>query len=222
MNSNFKRSFVISHIAISFLVAIILLLLILFKLFPYPLILLDGTWTALLILLVVDLVLGPLLAWIVISDKKKRRLVIFDLTVIITIQLAALFYGVFNIYNQRIVALVLYDHNFHLVSYKESGKNQFQNANVEYYNGVAYGMIKYGDFDSELRSSIERVMYNPEQYQKLDLVPLNKQNYQRRGFSERLFEKYQGNLIYKIIGKKRNGAVFFDKNSKITDLKLLD
>ncbi|MEM7564911.1 MAG: hypothetical protein AAF353_17960, partial [Pseudomonadota bacterium] len=57
----------------------------------------------------VDLVLGPLITFLIFDLSKSRREIVFDLIIITTIQFSALFYGVYLTYNQRPVAIVMID-----------------------------------------------------------------------------------------------------------------
>jgi hypothetical protein len=67
--------------------------------YPAPLFEASGAWQVLRILIGVDVVLGPVLTWVVF--KPAKRSLVFDLAVIAIVQLAALLYGGFTIYTQR-------------------------------------------------------------------------------------------------------------------------
>lgn len=57
-------------------------------------------------LVAIDLVIGPLLTLIVFSKKKSNKEILFDIVVIIFLQLAALFYGVWSLASARPAYLV--------------------------------------------------------------------------------------------------------------------
>ncbi|MFV1992657.1 MAG: hypothetical protein ACC635_02040 [Acidiferrobacterales bacterium] len=63
-------------------------------------------------MLFVDVVLGPLLTFIVFNYKKPRNKIIFDLSIIVVIQIGALIWGVNAIYNGRPVVIVYYEGSF--------------------------------------------------------------------------------------------------------------
>lgn len=67
--------------------------------YPRPYFELAGTWHPLRVLIGVDLVLGPLLTLLLFKPGKKGLL--FDLSAILVLQLAALAYGVTVIYSER-------------------------------------------------------------------------------------------------------------------------
>ena len=69
-----------------------------------------------LLLIAVDIVLGPLLTACVFDQAKSRRQLRNDLAVIVLIQLAALFYGLFIVYQARPVALVFEQDRFRVVT----------------------------------------------------------------------------------------------------------
>ena len=220
--TSFKRRFLVFHLGISFVVALVLLLVIFFKWFPYPLFFIDGTWAALITLLIVDLVLGPFLCWLVISDKKKRVQQWIDVSVIICIQIAAMVFGIKSIYDQRIVALVFLDDLFHLVSYQSARKADFENINLKYYKNIAYGGLTQGHFDSEIKAEIERKLYNPEEYDVFNNDILRRSNPQNVVFSKEILKKYEGKKVYKVAGKKRNGIAVLDSDYNIVELILDD
>jgi hypothetical protein len=65
----------------------------------------DGGWQGARLILAVDLVLGPLLTFVVFNPFKARRLIAFDLACIGAAQLAALGWGFFTVHGQRPVSL---------------------------------------------------------------------------------------------------------------------
>lgn len=67
----------------------------------------DGGWEGLRIVVLVDLVLGPLLTFVVYRRGKKGLLL--DLSLIAMLQIAALLGGGWVVYSERPLALVLYE-----------------------------------------------------------------------------------------------------------------
>lgn len=101
------------HLGISLIVAALLLLLLFVVWFPSPLMGLGAVQGVQLILLV-DLAVGPLLTFIVF--KKGKPSLVFDISVICTLQIAALTYGLITIYGQTPAYLVLSYNGLHVVS----------------------------------------------------------------------------------------------------------
>lgn len=84
------------HLLISAFVVGCFLIFVLQVWYPDPFFSISGLMSILLLMVAVDLVLGPLLTLVVYRNGKKT--LIFDLTVVAAIQLGALFYAAFTIY----------------------------------------------------------------------------------------------------------------------------
>ena len=74
--------------------------------FPYPYRALSGGQSLFLLVVSVDLVLGPVLTWIVFDKRKPRAELVRDLAVVGLLQLSALGYGLWSVYQARPVYLV--------------------------------------------------------------------------------------------------------------------
>jgi len=84
--------------------------------FPGELFWSDGGAQGIKLVLMVDLVLGPVLATVIINPAKPAHKQKLDIICILAAQLAAMFWGYFQIYAQRPVALAFYDGRFSTVS----------------------------------------------------------------------------------------------------------
>ncbi len=89
-----KAAFI--HFGISLLIISSLLLLIVKVWYPDPFLEISGIKNIFLIILTVDLILGPVLTFIVFKPKKPTLK--FDLTAIVAVQISALIYAVITIY----------------------------------------------------------------------------------------------------------------------------
>jgi hypothetical protein len=69
-----------------------------------------------LIVLAVDLALGPLISLVIYSSKKSRRELMIDYVVVGTVQLAALLYGVFAVAVSRPVFIVFHGERLEVVT----------------------------------------------------------------------------------------------------------
>lgn len=98
--------------------------LVFFTSYPSPLATAVGVTHIFLMLLTIDVILGPLLSLLVY--KKGKKTLKFDLSVIILIQIAALCYGVFSIEQGRPAWLVYNVDRFELVR-----KNELINTNIQ-------------------------------------------------------------------------------------------
>jgi hypothetical protein len=83
--------------------------------YPGPFFDASGGWEGLKIAASVDLVLGPLLMLVIFNPAKGRLKLIFDIATIISIQFAALVFGVATIYQQRPIAAVFWEDSFYTV-----------------------------------------------------------------------------------------------------------
>lgn len=97
------------HLCLSLLVFVYLAYLIKFDWYPDPYFLVDGGWQGIRLVAAVDLVLGPLITFLIFDLRKSRRAITFDLMTIAVIQFSALGYGIYTTYSQRPVAIVLID-----------------------------------------------------------------------------------------------------------------
>jgi hypothetical protein len=104
------------HLSISASIGAMVLALMLLVWYPQPLFAAVGGQQVLLILLGVDLSLGPLVTLIIFTAKKSRRALVFDLSVIGTLQIAALIYGMSVVFHARPVFVVFSKNSFDLVT----------------------------------------------------------------------------------------------------------
>lgn len=97
------------HFSLSLVVFIYLAYLIVYHWYPVPYFWFDGGWQGIRLVAAVDLVLGPLITFLIFDLRKSRRAILFDLVTIAVIQLGALTYGIYTTYTQRPVAIVMLD-----------------------------------------------------------------------------------------------------------------
>ena len=95
------------HLALSVALFIYLAYQIYYNWYPEPYFSIDGGWQGIRLVGAVDLVLGPLITFLIFDSRKPRREILFDLLVIVTIQIGALTYGIYTTYNQRPIAVVV-------------------------------------------------------------------------------------------------------------------
>lgn len=103
-----------AHFGLSLLVAAVVLGLVFFAWYPAPLDRISGVGDILILLLAVDVTLGPLLTTVVFDRRKKSLR--FDLTCIAAMQLAALAYGLHTVELGRPHYLVFAQDRFEVVS----------------------------------------------------------------------------------------------------------
>lgn len=125
-----RLKFFLNHLLISFLITLLVVRLVFFVWYPSPLATAVGVTHIFLMLLVIDVILGPLLGLLVYKEGKKTLK--FDLSVIILIQITALCYGVFSIEQGRPAWLVYNVDRFELVRKNELVDTNLQQAKPQF------------------------------------------------------------------------------------------
>ncbi len=97
------------HLSLSIVVFLYLTYQIYYHWYPQPYFEVDGGWQGFRLIAAVDLVLGPLITFLIFDLSKSTRAIVFDLIIIAAVQFGALAYGVYTTYTQRPVAVVLID-----------------------------------------------------------------------------------------------------------------
>lgn len=100
------------HLVVSLLIVAGVYLVIRFQIYPDFYFKIQGIAEIILILFLVDVILGPLLTFIVYKPGKKSLK--FDLSVIAAFQLAALSYGTYTIYQERPLSALLVTNSFNI------------------------------------------------------------------------------------------------------------
>ena len=107
------------HFFFSCIVFLIFIFVLRFFWFPEPFFIASGGWQGLKIVAIVDIVLGPLLTFIIFSEKKHTSELKKDLTIILFIQLVAFMWGAQTVYNQRPIAVTFWENSFYTITYNE-------------------------------------------------------------------------------------------------------
>lgn len=109
----FRLKYFLSHLLISSIIALLSLLLIFKIWYPAPLDKALDVGHIIILLIGIDVTLGPLLT--LILAKKGKKGLKFDLVIIATLQLSALFYGLYSIEQGRPVWIAFDSSRFELV-----------------------------------------------------------------------------------------------------------
>lgn len=107
----------LAHLCISTLVGLMLIGMVFFVWYPFPLAKAVGVTQIILILITVDVIIGPLLSLLVYKVGKKTLKK--DLLIIILLQITALIYGLYNIVSSRPSWIVQNGDVFELVRYNQ-------------------------------------------------------------------------------------------------------
>lgn len=165
------------HLIISALIALAVVIVVFYLWYPAPLHTAVGVTQIFLILLAVDVVLGPLLTLLVYKVGKKT--LAMDLTVIVLLQISALCYGLWTVAEGRPAWLVFAADRFDLVRVLDIDERKLDQADLNYRQPSLLGpqwVAAVNPTDSEERNDIllESVLagvdiaQRPNLYQPLD------------------------------------------------------
>ena len=106
------------HLLVSLIIFSSLVAMMILYWFPGDLFFIDGGWQGLKLVAMVDLVLGPALTLILFKPGKPN--LILDMSMVATIQIAALVYGFYTLHQQRTVAIVYAEKGFNTLSARDN------------------------------------------------------------------------------------------------------
>jgi len=131
--------------------------------FPDILFALENVWQGLQILIPVDAILGPILTLILFVPGKKG--LVGDLILIALIQVLALVYGGYTIYNQRPEIIVFVGDRFEIIPSSKFDRENFQ---AHYFTDVepAFPLILYS-LPAQSEEEQSEFVLNNIQYQKM-------------------------------------------------------
>lgn len=143
-----RIKFFIKHLSVSFILVILVLGWIFTVWYPMPLAKATGVTHIVLIMLAIDVIIGPILGFIVYKEHKKSLK--FDLMVIVLLQLAALSYGIYSLAEGRPVWMAFNGNRFELIRNNELiDINTDSHVNNEYYHpsllGPEYVAVKIAE-----------------------------------------------------------------------------
>ncbi len=137
-------AFALKHLLFSILVAGWVAIIVFQIWFPYPFREMAGGKDLFWLIVSVDVVCGPLLSLVLYNPIKSKKELWLDLSIVVLIQLAALAYGFFSLYNARPVAMVFEVDRFRAVvmaDIPESDKLESQKLNIKI---PAWGVENFG------------------------------------------------------------------------------
>ena len=225
------------HLFISATIVGVVFVLIFFFWYPRPYFEANVAWTVLRVLVMVDLVLGPLLTLVLFKRGKKG--LVLDMCIVASIQLAALIYGVHVIYGERPYYLAFAVDRFEVIGKVEidASKIKYPELKIKPNKGP---ILVYADFPEDKKERekflFETVMEGkpdlerrPEYYhpyfsnkdkvlQKAkSLSELVKDEASNQKKIDKFLKKHPGtqeNYLYlPLVGKNNDLALVLDKNS---------
>ena len=103
------------HLSLSALMALMAASLVFFVWYPSPYGQISGGRELFGLLVVVDVIIGPLITLVIFNQSKTRRHLVMDFTVVGLLQVAALMYGLWSVFAARPVHLVFEYHRMAVV-----------------------------------------------------------------------------------------------------------
>lgn len=143
-----RIKFFIKHLSASFIVAALVLGWIFTVWYPAPLAKATGVTTIVLLMIAIDVIVGPILGFIVYKAHKKSLK--FDLMIIILLQISALSYGIYSLAEGRPVWMAFNGNRFELIRNNELLDVSIERRiNNEYYHpsllGPKYVAVKIAE-----------------------------------------------------------------------------
>ena len=223
-----RLKFFLSHLSLSFLIALLVIGLVFFVWYPSPLATAVGVTHIFLMLLAIDVIIGPVLGFIVYKEGKKTLKM--DLSVIILLQLCALGFGIYSIAEGRPVWLAYNVDRFELVRKNELVDTNIQHAQPQFQKPswfkpqyVATEFAKdtqqrNDEMFTEVLGGIS-IAQRPERY-----VPLDKVKKQIQQHAQNLDALNQFNdkaLVEKTLSKYPQATAFVPLKANAVDMTVL-
>ncbi|NNJ72664.1 MAG: hypothetical protein HKP09_05735, partial [Enterobacterales bacterium] len=131
--------------------------------FPGLLFQLEDVWEGLRILVPVDAILGPILTLILFVPGKKG--LVGDLVIVALLQISALIYGAYTIYDQRPEAIVFAGDRFEILPASKFDKSQLQETEFDIEN-IPYPLVTFA-LPAQSKEELAAFIADNVQYQKM-------------------------------------------------------
>ncbi|MDM1323469.1 TfpX/TfpZ family type IV pilin accessory protein [Acinetobacter pseudolwoffii] len=223
-----RLKFFLTHLSISFIIALLVMGLVFFIWYASPLASAVSVTQIFLMLLAIDVIVGPLLGWLVYKDGKKTLK--FDLAVIIIIQIAALCYGLFAIEQGRPAWLVFHADRFELVRKNDLILENIDQAHPQFQQvswiGPQFVAVKSAtsteqrqdDMFTEVLGGIS-VAQQPERYVELTQA---KTQIQQRALPLKELEQYNSKTeVERTLAKYPNANAWLPLKANVVDMVVL-
>lgn len=223
-----RLKFFLSHLSLSFFIAVLVIGITFFIWYPAPLAKAVGVTHIFLMMLAIDVIVGPVLGLLVYKEGKKTLK--FDLGVIIALQVSALCYGVYSIELGRPAWLVFHADRFKLVRKNDIIEDniskalpQFQHVSWIKPQIVAINSAKNvqqhnNDMFIEVLGGVS-LAQQPERYVKIEQV---KSKIQQHAQNLALLPQYNDKtLVKKILAEYPRANAFVPLKATAVDMTVL-
>ena len=223
------------HLGISIFIFFGILYLILFEWYPGVLFEAEGGWKGLKLMAAVDLVLGPSLTFIIFNHTKAKKEIVFDLSLVVVIQISAMIWGGLQVYAERPVALVMWEGTFYTVT-----EDYYQKQNITLKDITTYSdekpLIVFAESDHSVKQLEEIQRLNEQEvppYAQVHLYHSVKEN-MNKVFSQQVsgdllsylsqedeMEEEPGQThVFLAKAKYRNLLIYLDANAGLVAIKI--
>jgi len=223
-----RLKFFLNHLFVSFITALLVVGLIFFIWYPAPLATAVGVTHIFLMVLAIDVIIGPILGLLVY--KKGKKTLKLDLSIVITIQIIALCYGIYGIEQGRPAWLAYNVDRFEMVR-----KNEIIEANISQalppYQNVSWlkpqfvGVQISDNIDENNKNIFEEILggisiaQRPERY--VELHKVKQQIQQRAQHLEQLKQYNEPSVIKSVLEKYPNANAWLPLKANAVDMVVL-
>lgn len=223
-----RQKFFLGHFSISCFIAFTIMVWVFFVWYPSPLAKAVGVTYIFLMMLAIDVIVGPILGLLVYKEGKKSLK--FDLSVIILIQIAALCYGVYSIAQGRPVWIAFNVDRFELVRKNEIITDHIEQALPKFQHsswfkpqwvGVEFAKdanVRSDDLFAEALGGIS-IAQKPERY--VDLSKTTTQLKQRAKSLDMLKQYNDAKHVDAILSKYPQATGFVPLKANAVDMTVL-
>lgn len=222
-----QLKFFLIHLGVSICLALMVISLVFLVWYPAPLAKAVGVTHIFLMMLAIDVTLGPILSFIVYKTEKKKFL--FDLSIIILVQLSALGYGVYSIAQGRPVWIVYEVDRFQLVCNNDILLQPHLQVRPEYQKlsltGAKYAAVQLAKESKQQRDDLINAVFGlnlaqqPDRYVPMDFVKTDIQKH-----AKNLAELSQYNdkqQVQNILQQYPKANAFVPLQTKAVDMTVL-
>ena len=223
-----RKLFFIKHLSVSILIALIIIGIVFFIWYPSPLATAVGVTQIFLMMLAIDVIVGPVLGLLVYKEGKKTLKI--DLSIIIALQISALGYGIYSIEQGRPVWVAYNVDRFELVRKNEIIDDHIDKASPQYqqiswfkpqYVAVEFAKdanVRNDDLFAEALGGIS-IAQKPERY--VDFVQAKPQLQQRTKSLKELNQYNDVKQVERIVSKYPQATGFVPLKANAVDMTVL-
>ena len=202
------------HIGISLLIFAAIVIWMLISLYPSFYFNMSGGVQGLLLMFGVDVIIGPLITFLVFNPHKKRKEIVSDLLIIAVIQFSALGYGFRTVYHERPWLTVVYDMGSSVVlNAREVAEDEVLSkvdmSKLSRLEGVAIASMGMKD-GQQVYLNIHQT---PDMFVKADQIARRSLRDSQEQAQLMVIEKQHGKVfVLSVIGKYTGAYIILDKN----------